>query len=269
MPMQPIVFKVALFRGDWDQARSQHAMLWMLEALCRINCGHLRQGRGLAARGKLPAPYPALYRAGVHYEPEPGTEEWLDIPNILDVRGGVYPGPWCDCEDLACWRVAEYRELPWHWQLSGTKTVADPRFLPPGFNPKKWQRIKGGVAAKPFAKWRRKPDGAYGYHALVLMPDGKIEDPSLVLGMRQEAAFAKAGMAEKFKRGIANPVIQYAAKPDVVVVDPEKPGGFGTSPEAAARRVGLTHAAGEDLAAWGYDRRDVRAHDMMNLREIY
>lgn len=216
MSMQPIVMKVALFRGDFDQARSQYSLLWLMEALVRINQSHIRQFRALAKEKKVPAPYPLIYRSGVHYEPEAGTEDWLDIPNILDARGGTFPGPWGDCEDLACWRAAELREDP--------------------YKP---------VKAKPFAKWRRKPDGAYAYHALVLLPDGRLEDPSLVLGMGNEPEFARLHMAERYKEGSLTPSIRYAKTPDVVVVDPDKKSGFGAPKDikAAKKKTGLVEPA--------------------------
>jgi hypothetical protein len=90
--MQPIVFKVDLFSRPEDQPRSQRGLLWLLESLCKINQDHLRQ-----------KPYPPLYEAGVRYVREEGTEEWLDIPHVISAGGG-------DCEDLACWRIAEIRE---------------------------------------------------------------------------------------------------------------------------------------------------------------
>jgi hypothetical protein len=358
--MQPIVFKIALFRGDFDQARSQYSLLWLMEALCRINQSHIRQMRRLVQEKKVPAPYPLLYRSGVHYEPEPGTEEWLDVPTILGVHGGTFPGAWGDCvpvttlvmregwkltpigllrvgdrimgssdwtrvrahaltgrkaimevgldngstlraspdhrifladgseirmqdafigmrllyrdgedmlakcwnartlvrrrqavlfyataeyvrqggetecadittdeglfwlpetgvvvhncEDLACWRVAELRE-------GG-----------PGVAP---------VKAKPFAKWRRKDDGSYAYHALSLLPDGRLEDPSLVLGMGNEPEFARLRMAERYKEGSLTPSVRYAKIPDVVVVDPSKRSGFSKDVHGAKQRTGL------------------------------
>ncbi len=240
MPMQPVVFRVALFRGDWDQARSQHALLWMLEALARIDQGHIRQGRALAKRGRIGAEFPPLYYSGVHYEPEPGTEEWVDIPTILDVPAkGVFSGAWADCEDLAAWLTAEKRELPWHYARG--KATADPRYPPPDGKPTfaGWKKVRGGIKAKPFAKWRRRPDGSYGYHALCLLPDGKLEDPSLVLGMRREADFARQGMAEKLKARAAHPIIKYAETPDVVVVDPEKPSGYEARVKRAQKLTGL------------------------------
>ena len=146
--MQPVVFKVQLFRDGDDRPRSQQALLWMLEALCKINEGHLAD-----------RPYPPLYESGVRYQREPGTEEWLDIPSIIETGCG-------DCEDLACWLVAE-------------------------------KRLKGQHAG-PYVRYRNH-NGVFHYHALVMnyrrvldqtadgvveryLPAG-IEDPSRKLGM--------------------------------------------------------------------------------------
>lgn len=275
MSMQPIVMKVALFRGDFDQARSQYSLLWLMEALVRINQSHIRQFRGLAKQKKVPAPYPQIYQSGIHYEPEAGTEDWLDIPNILNVPGGTFPGPWGDCEDLACWRTAELRE-----------------------------DLHKPIKAKPFAKWRRKPDGAYGYHALTLLPDGRLEDASLILGMGNEPEFARLRMTERYKEGSVTPTIQYAKIPDVMVVDPEKDSGYGklqgkipVDPEmsppgapvtgiitgrmpgagakpapagfnATSNEDGSIHGwsnSGSDVAAWGFDQASVDINDMRAL----
>lgn len=51
-----------------------------------------------------------------------------------------------DCEDLACWRCAELNAA--------------------------------GVRAIPYIRWK-----GPRYHALVRLPDGRVEDPSLALGM--------------------------------------------------------------------------------------
>jgi hypothetical protein len=142
--MQPIVFAVDLFNRPEDHARSQEALLWLLEGLCKVNQGHLRQ-----------KPFPPIYEAGIRYVRERGTEEWLDIPHIIEAGGG-------DCEDLACWRVAEIRE-------------------------------NGGYAS-PYVRYRL-IDGHYHYHALVqhYRPEGdrlvrtKKEDPSRRLGMGESA----------------------------------------------------------------------------------
>ena len=151
-----------------------------------------------------------------------------------------------NCEDLACYRVAELRELPWHYERiapwkpkkdDGKPNIemADPRF-PQGevdqaaASAKKpwpgWRKVKGGIPAKPFAKWRRGPQGNYHYHALTYLPDGRLEDPSLALGMGKEAQFAEEDMATRLKLGEVAVVIQFAKAPDVMVVDPEKPSGY-------------------------------------------
>jgi hypothetical protein len=242
MGMPNIVFRCQMFRGDWDQVWSQMRMLWLMEVLCRVNQTHLRQFDEFKKRGLVENGYPTCYRSGLHYETEKGTEIWPDIPSLLmgTMGKGIYPGPWGDCEDLACFRVAELRELPWHyerpapWNKSKTE-CADPRF-PQGEAERAasaakhpwpgWKKVKGGVRAKPFAKWRRGPQGNYHYHALTYLPDGRLEDPSLVLGMGREAEFAAENMAQKLKSGEVPVTIQFAKAPEVMVVDPEKPSGY-------------------------------------------
>ena len=248
MGMPNIVFRCQMFRGDWDQVWSQMRMLWLMEGLCRVNQTHLRQFDEFKKRGLIENSYPTVYGSGLHYETEKGTEIWPDIPSLLmgTMGKGVYPGPWGDCEDLACYRVAELRELPWHYERiapwkkkkdDGKPNIvmADPRF-PQGDAERAasaakkdwpgWKKVKGGIPSKPFAKWRRGPQGNYHYHALTLIPDGRLEDPSLVLGMGKEAAFAEADTANKLKNAEMPVTIQYAKAPDVMVVDPEKPSGY-------------------------------------------
>jgi hypothetical protein len=133
---------------------AKRKILTMLHALAGVNRMHL------IAHPETPS----LYESGVLYAPEDGSEQWLDIPNILRM-GRV------DCEDLACWRVAELRER--------------------------------GIRARPFIRWKRRTN--YDFHVLVYRPDGElvdlpprcplgetyevgddgsiIEDPSLALGM--------------------------------------------------------------------------------------
>ena len=132
MAMQPITFDIVLFKDKQDSQRSKKAMLYLLEALSQVNLTWLQK-------------YPTLplYKTRVVYEAEE-TEIWKDVPNVLNDGYG-------DCEDLACWRVAELR--------------------------------KAGIAARPYISWRTMPSGAVRFHALVLRPDGRIEDPSLALGM--------------------------------------------------------------------------------------
>lgn len=104
--------------------------------------------RRFAAEGKTVAP---LYESGVFYQSEPpGEEEWLDIPSLYKQGFG-------DCEDLACARVAEL-------QVSGIPAV-------PAIRHKRVSTPRGPVTL---------------IHVLVLWPDGHVEDPSKMLGMRGE-----------------------------------------------------------------------------------
>jgi len=134
MAMNNITFDIKLFTDErGDKQRSQKALLWLLEALCQVNL------TWLASHPRTPP----LYKSSVIYVPEKGTEIWRDIPTILEKKVG-------DCEDLACYRVAELRY--------------------------------SGVNARPYIKWRRFK-GTWRYHAVVWLPGGRIEDPSLALGM--------------------------------------------------------------------------------------
>lgn len=86
-----------------------------------------------------------LYQSGVFYKAEPpGEEEWLDIPSLYKQGFG-------DCEDLACARAAELRFM--------------------------------GIGAVPCIR-HKKIGGVTLVHVLVLWPDGSIEDPSKLLGMK-------------------------------------------------------------------------------------
>lgn len=96
-------------------------------------------------------PLPPLYQSGVYYQEEPpGEEEWLDIPTLYRQGFG-------DCEDLACARVAELR-------VAGVPAV-------PVIKHKRFNTAKGVTTV---------------VHVMVLWPDGTVEDPSLILGMKGE-----------------------------------------------------------------------------------
>lgn len=98
---------------------------------------------------------PALYESGVRYEEEPpGRDDWQDIPETIALRSG-------DCEDLGCWRIAELR-------------------------------TRGCEYAVPYV--RRSVEGRRTvYHVAVRRADGRLEDPSRVLGMGQSVRQTGAG----------------------------------------------------------------------------
>lgn len=99
----------------------------------------------LARYAREGRPLVPLYESGVVYKAEPpGEEEWPDIPSL-------YRQGWGDCEDLACARAAELRFV--------------------------------GIGAVPCIK-HRKIGAITLVHVMVLWPDGTIEDPSKILGMK-------------------------------------------------------------------------------------
>jgi hypothetical protein len=89
---------------------------------------------------------PWLYESGVRYEEEPeGRDDWQDIPETIALRVG-------DCEDLGCWRIAELRARALEHAVPFIKrSVIGPRTV---------------------------------YHVAVRRADGRLEDPSRILGMR-------------------------------------------------------------------------------------
>lgn len=90
---------------------------------------------------------PRLYQSGVRYmEEPPGQEDWQDIPTTISMGIG-------DCEDFACWRAAELN-------------------------------VRDGIPARAVFQEQRRKDGGYLFHILVQHPNGQIEDPSRILGMK-------------------------------------------------------------------------------------
>lgn len=89
---------------------------------------------------------PGLYNSGVRYRREPPPKEnWRDIPTVLAAGCG-------DCEDLACWRVAEIR-------------------------------ARQGIKVRAVPIGRKGPADQLLYHIVVRWPDSHLEDPSRRLGM--------------------------------------------------------------------------------------
>jgi hypothetical protein len=90
--------------------------------------------------------YPNIYKAGVVYRREPrgGPNRFERWQTISDIIENGYG----DCEDLASARVAQLRMM--------------------------------GVRAVPWLTRRR---GGNTWHVVVRYPNGRIEDPSKILGM--------------------------------------------------------------------------------------
>ena len=119
-----------------DRAGREAVLMMLFEALIAANVAYLRRHPETSA----------LYASGVRYLEEPPDEEdWQDIPETLSRGTG-------DCEDLACWRIAELR-------------------------------VRDGEHAHPFLKCSARGDRVL-YHVAVRRLDGSLEDPSRKLGMR-------------------------------------------------------------------------------------
>jgi len=139
-----VTYVLDLFRGDEQEPLSEKALKLMLAGLMLIDEEEIRQFPGL----------PPLYKSGVRYQEQVGREDWQDALTTYKLQAG-------DCKCLACWRAAELR-------------------------------VRQNVDARPMFTFRRANDGPsvppdrrrYLFHIVVLLPDGTIEDPSKVLGMR-------------------------------------------------------------------------------------
>lgn len=133
--MDQVIFEISLFREPSDRDRSQACLIRLMWTLIDINCSWIENHPET----------PLLYKSGVKYHFDRNAPDpWQDIPSTI-AKG------WGDCEDLACWRIAELRH-------------------------------HGNTDARPLLRWR-KEGGRYIYHALVRLPDGRTEDPSVALGM--------------------------------------------------------------------------------------
>lgn len=136
--MQRVCFETRLFTGTTPEEieSGERKLRALLAALVILDLEWIRTHPQT----------PELYRSGVAYEREPPPREnWQDVPTAM-ARGKA------DCEDLACWRVAELR-------------------------------LRRGVKTRPIPIGRRGQDGSLHYHIVVRWPDGTVEDPSKRLGM--------------------------------------------------------------------------------------
>lgn len=99
---------------------------------------------------------PKLYESGIRYvRDRPEEEDWQTIPSLLERGTG-------DCKSVVAYRVAELN-------VAGIKAFAQFRWA---------DRI--GRDGKKHAT----------FHIEVQHPDGSIEDPSEILGMKKRKTFA-------------------------------------------------------------------------------
>lgn len=133
--MKAIKLDIELFGNDKRYREwSKKVIQRMLTALFEIDKDYL---------DAFPKTAP-LYRSGVVYCRENGTENWKPIPQVIKDGYG-------DCEDLACYRASELVK-------------------------------RKGIQARPILKEQVR-GSLLLYHVLVKLPDGTFEDPSRKLGM--------------------------------------------------------------------------------------
>ncbi len=147
---------------DSDDAAHFAPLQIALEGLTQLNEWQIRRSLQQAALGLSDTVIPPLYAAGVVYQEEaPGHEDWLDAPAVIRQR-------YADCEDLAAYRVAELRVAGY--------TEVEPVI--------KWQWISREMMIKQGYPADKLPGrGVWLVHCCVRWPDGRIEDPSKILGM--------------------------------------------------------------------------------------
>jgi hypothetical protein len=120
-----------------------------LQTLVSINIWQLRQKN-----------YPLLYKSGIFYRTKPPAVEWHDIPTLLRWGFG-------DCKDLVAYRIAELK----HYYRIDCKPCI------------KWKFIEMPMIDERGLKYYQT---VLLIHVMVLWPDGRIEDPSAILGMKGE-----------------------------------------------------------------------------------
>ena len=140
-----------------------------LEGLVRVNA------RMLLAALRSGRPVPPLYSPNfVRYKLEPpGREWWQNVADNVSERKA-------DCEDLATHRTAELRVAP---LIEFVATFGGDRLRSLLDNSDATDAIVSGSLYPARAVCKR--TGRKTIHALVEHPDGRIEDPSLALGMKK------------------------------------------------------------------------------------
>jgi len=208
--LRHVLFDLSLFTDESERANSQKRVLILLNALTWCDQLWLRAHPETPLIYEAPVEYKVPQQFEKAYLPEVekvrnwmakkgapddvqnafkemadqlgGGECFREIPRIIENGGG-------DCDNVACWRAAELREL--------------------------------GIMATPYITWRKRPDGGTTYHVIVRWPDGTSEDPSLLLGMggaalepaRQEEEQKLAERTADFVQGVMSGLGGFPGQP--------------------------------------------------------
>ncbi len=142
----------SLFADPANRADDEASLRDLLDLVVKFN---VRFFTNMRRRGHVPL---SVYAARLRYIPEAqGIEDWCDAGQVLHRGGG-------DCEDLACYQVG--------WLKF---TGEDPR-------------AKAKIVSQEQTCPSRTRPPCRQYHILVERGNGKIEDPSAVLGMHRALA---------------------------------------------------------------------------------
>lgn len=189
--MRDVAFCTDAFASPNNTAYSERVLSALLWALVYANESWMVDLADQATGQVVSRNLPLLYQSGVFWEAEkplgvsacPGGN---GQERFLGVRQVIADGK-ADCEDLACWRVAELRlGKPGALRMGTPPRPGHPqaKIVPP---PWPSEVAQGGVDAVPAFYSRRTGPRSWLYHIVVAwrLPDGGIllEDPSRQLGM--------------------------------------------------------------------------------------
>ena len=173
--MQDIAFCADVFRFPASKEYSERVLGCLLWALIYADEAYLI--------GSQLQP-PALYESGIYWKEEfpqgrtacptgQGQELFLGIRQVMN-QGHA------DCEDVASWRVAELRlgRVPAQYSVPPFPGHPAVTAVPPPFP----MRPVGPDVLPGFFSRKTGPN-EITLHIVVCWPDGRIEDPSRVLGM--------------------------------------------------------------------------------------
>lgn len=189
--MRDVAFCTDAFASPNNTAYSERVLSALLWALVYANESWMVDFVDETTGRVVSRDLPLLYQSGVYWEAEkplgvsacPGGN---GQERFLGVRQVIADGK-ADCEDLACWRVAELRlGKPGALQpgLPPRPGHPTPKIVPP---PWPSEVAAGGVNAVPAFYSRQTGPRSWLYHIVVawVLPNGGVllEDPSRVLGM--------------------------------------------------------------------------------------
>lgn len=170
--MMPVDLHFGLFNDHYSTDLSESIVLLWLRAMAASNLAYLHE------HPETPGPYSGQ----IKYILEVDTQHWLPIPElhrqrqVLNAAGEVVLQAGGDCKDLATYVVAWYYYLGERLQAEAMRRLA--QGIPSG-------RVLRAAKTLKSVKIDLVPSnsGFFKYHVRCRWPNGRVEDPSLKLGM--------------------------------------------------------------------------------------